>query len=487
MLDNFSTGNRANLAGLDVEIVEGELRSYERVHNAVARRRGRLPPRRARLGAALGAGSAHLERRQRRGDAERPARGARRGDPPRRLLVELVGVRLAQPTSRSTEAMPSDPISPVRRREARRRALLRQLQPRLRVASRPSCCATSTSSGRGRARSRSTRPWCRSSSPRSPRGEPVTIFGDGEQSRDFTYVENVVDATLRASEAEGASGRIFNVAAGSPASVNAVADAIGRILGKPVERRHGPPRARRHPRLVGGRERGRARARLRPTHRPRGRAAPHDRVPGCLSAIKVLRVIARLNMGGPALHVAYLTAGLAERGYDTTLVAGSLARGEDSMAVRRRGARRRGGDDRRAAPGDLAAPRPAWRSFRLARLIRARAAADPAHAHGEGGRDRPARRAARGPDAAADRRPHLPRPRPARLLRPGPHARSSACSSAARSARTTALVAVSPEVRDDLVALHVAPAREVHRRPARDRAGRAGRDRRGDAGRGPAA
>ena len=35
VLDNFSTGNRANLEGLDVEIVEGELRSYERVHNAV--------------------------------------------------------------------------------------------------------------------------------------------------------------------------------------------------------------------------------------------------------------------------------------------------------------------------------------------------------------------------------------------------------------------------------------------------------------------
>jgi glycosyltransferase involved in cell wall biosynthesis len=48
--------------------------------------------------------------------------------------------------------------------------------------------------------------------------------------------------------------------------------------------------------------------------------------------VKVLRVIARLNMGGPALHVAYLTAGLRDRGYDTTLVAGTLARGEDSMA-----------------------------------------------------------------------------------------------------------------------------------------------------------
>ena len=57
--------------------------------------------------------------------------------------------------------------------------------------------------------------------------------------------------------------------------------------------------------------------------------------------IKVLRVIARLNVGGPALHVAYLTEGLAERGYDTTLVAGSLAHGEESMAhvARQRGAR----------------------------------------------------------------------------------------------------------------------------------------------------
>jgi glycosyltransferase involved in cell wall biosynthesis len=48
--------------------------------------------------------------------------------------------------------------------------------------------------------------------------------------------------------------------------------------------------------------------------------------------VKILRVIARLNMGGPALHVAYLTAGLRDRGYETTLVAGSLARGEDSMS-----------------------------------------------------------------------------------------------------------------------------------------------------------
>lgn len=50
------------------------------------------------------------------------------------------------------------------------------------------------------------------------------------------------------------------------------------------------------------------------------------------ASIRVLRVIARLNMGGPAIHVANLASGLEPLGYHTTLVAGSLARGEDSMA-----------------------------------------------------------------------------------------------------------------------------------------------------------
>ena len=48
--------------------------------------------------------------------------------------------------------------------------------------------------------------------------------------------------------------------------------------------------------------------------------------------VRIMRVIARLNMGGPALHVSYLAAGLERRGYHTTLVSGTLARGESSMA-----------------------------------------------------------------------------------------------------------------------------------------------------------
>jgi len=53
--------------------------------------------------------------------------------------------------------------------------------------------------------------------------------------------------------------------------------------------------------------------------------------PRAAEAIRVLRVIARLNVGGPALHVSYLTRGLASRGYETTLVTGQVGRNEGSM------------------------------------------------------------------------------------------------------------------------------------------------------------
>ena len=74
-------------------------------------------------------------------------------------------------------------------------------------------------------------------------GKPIRIDGDGEQSRDFTYVANVVDGTMRAADAAGASGRIFNVAASAPVTVNHVAETIGRILDRPVEKEFAPPRA----------------------------------------------------------------------------------------------------------------------------------------------------------------------------------------------------------------------------------------------------
>lgn len=65
--------------------------------------------------------------------------------------------------------------------------------------------------------------------------EAPVVFGDGEQSRDFTYIDNVVDANLRAAEAEGISGQTFNIACGERISLNRLLDEIRAILGTDVE------------------------------------------------------------------------------------------------------------------------------------------------------------------------------------------------------------------------------------------------------------
>lgn len=71
--------------------------------------------------------------------------------------------------------------------------------------------------------------------------EPV-IFGDGTQSRDFTYVDNAVQANLLACEAPAASGRVFNVGTGDRINLNQVVEALGKISGKPMKPRYDPPR-----------------------------------------------------------------------------------------------------------------------------------------------------------------------------------------------------------------------------------------------------
>jgi len=66
------------------------------------------------------------------------------------------------------------------------------------------------------------------------RNEPVTVFGDGTQSRDFTYVENVVRANLLAMEADGAGGEVMNVACGERYTVNDLVERIGGHVGRPL-------------------------------------------------------------------------------------------------------------------------------------------------------------------------------------------------------------------------------------------------------------
>jgi nucleoside-diphosphate-sugar epimerase len=73
-------------------------------------------------------------------------------------------------------------------------------------------------------------------------GQPPVVFGDGEQSRDFTYIENVVDETLRACEAKGASGLVFNGGTGVRITLNEVLKHLEKITGKKIQAKYDPPR-----------------------------------------------------------------------------------------------------------------------------------------------------------------------------------------------------------------------------------------------------
>ena len=69
-------------------------------------------------------------------------------------------------------------------------------------------------------------------------GAPLEVHGDGEQSRDFTYIDNVVQGNLLAMSAPGVSGEVFNIACGTRHSLLAIADAIADFLGRRLPRAH---------------------------------------------------------------------------------------------------------------------------------------------------------------------------------------------------------------------------------------------------------
>jgi glycosyltransferase involved in cell wall biosynthesis len=172
--------------------------------------------------------------------------------------------------------------------------------------------------------------------------------------------------------------------------------------------------------------------------------------------IRVLRLIARLNMGGPALHVSYLTRGLADRGYTTTLAAGSLAYGESSMSF----VAKELGVQVHPIPQLHREISPIYDSLTVARITRLIHRERPhiLHTH-------TAKAGAVGRLAALlageDRPPIIVHTFHGHVLSGYfDPVSTSVFRGLERSlaAMTTRLVAVSPEVRDDLVALGVAPA-----------------------------
>jgi nucleoside-diphosphate-sugar epimerase len=73
-------------------------------------------------------------------------------------------------------------------------------------------------------------------------GKQPTIFGDGEQSRDFTYVENVVNANIRASLCERARGETVNIACGTRYTLNELFARMKKTIGCSIDPRYAPPR-----------------------------------------------------------------------------------------------------------------------------------------------------------------------------------------------------------------------------------------------------
>ena len=241
VLDNFSTGSRANLAGLesDVDLVEGDLRSYERVHAAVRAaevvfHQGALPSVPRSVQDPLTTTAVNVE-----------------GTLNVLLAARDEGVRRIVNASSSSvygnsgdlprvETQSPDPISPY--------AVAK-------LAAERFCTSFSRVYGMEIVSLRYFNVFGPRQDPASqyaavvPRfiraiaaGEPVTVYGDGEQSRDFTYVDNVVSANLLAIDAPVVSGEILNVASGGSVTVNELAATLGELLGRRVSKVHEPAR-----------------------------------------------------------------------------------------------------------------------------------------------------------------------------------------------------------------------------------------------------
>jgi UDP-glucose 4-epimerase len=241
VLDNFSTGRRENLAGLaaDIDVVEGDIRSFERVHNAVRGcdavfHEAALPsvprsiadPLTSHATNATGTLNVLLAARD---------EGVRRT-----VLASSSSVYGAAAGLPKHEGMPTLPISPygVAKLAAEQygrsffevygleTVALRYFNvfgPRQDPASEYAAVIPKFIAALSEERS------------------PV-IFGDGAQSRDFTYVDNVVDANLSALDAPGAGGRTYNVACGEQITLNRLASELRELIGAEAEAVHGPAR-----------------------------------------------------------------------------------------------------------------------------------------------------------------------------------------------------------------------------------------------------
>lgn len=239
LLDNFSTGHRANIELLDAEVVEGDLRSYERVAAAVGGvevvfHQGALPSVPRSIQDPLTSTAVNVEGTLNVILAARDA-GVRRI-----VFASSSSVYGDAPGMPRRESQPLSPLAPY--------AVSK-------LAAEQYCMVANRVYGVETVALRYFNVFGERQDPLSgyaaviPKfirmmldGQRPTIFGDGETSRDFTHVENVVEANLAAAVEPAAAGRVMNIAVGSSHTLNELISELQGLVDSELEPEYGPPR-----------------------------------------------------------------------------------------------------------------------------------------------------------------------------------------------------------------------------------------------------
>ncbi len=241
VLDNFATGRRSNLAAIggDVELVEGDIQSYERASKAVRGceivfHQAALPSVPRSIQDPLTSNATNVI------GTLNILLAARDEDVRRVVCASSSSVYGANPTLPKHEDLPALPISPY---------------ATAKLASEGYCRSFGVGYGLETVALRYFNVF-------GPRQDPtsqyaavipnfitalldnrsVTIFGDGEQSRDFTHVDNVVQANLLALDAPDVSGKVFNVACGRAVTLNELVAELQELIGTEAETIYVPRR-----------------------------------------------------------------------------------------------------------------------------------------------------------------------------------------------------------------------------------------------------
>jgi UDP-glucose 4-epimerase len=241
VLDNFATGRRESLEEVldDVELIEGDLQSYERVHNAVrgcdlAFHLGALPSVPRSIQDPLTSNATNVV-------GTLNVLLAARDEGVRRVVYasssSLYGASTELPKREDMHPLPIAPYAVSK------------------LAAEGYCRAFHEVYGIETVALRYFNVFGPGQDPQSQyaavipnfitaalQGRAPVVHGDGEQSRDFTYVDNAVDANLLAASAEGGAGEAFNIACGERTSLNEIVARLSTLAGREIESVNTDPR-----------------------------------------------------------------------------------------------------------------------------------------------------------------------------------------------------------------------------------------------------